>query len=813
MQLKKTVVLITPVLLLLLFSTSLVGIDRLAFRDVSHFYTPLYDYVAERNASQWLPLWNPLDQTGLPLLGETTTAVLYPVRMAVFALPVDSETAISWYIVLHLLLASFTAVAAARWHGISERGANFAGLLYPLSGSILFLYSNPPFLVSAAWLPLVIGAMLRQRLCLDRKTLFASLAMAMMILAGDPQTALHAMITVVAVWGVREVKKSKHEFSYSAFAFVPIFAALLTLPQLIASAHWSQQSDRVAEAESRAFEAYEYSLAPWHALEIVTPNAFGNPLPQNARLSRLIPGDGRTWTPSIYMSALALLVLATMLQKFRQTTWDCWSGIFLAGLVLSMGHFGLIWVWQAMTHTMLETNSAIGGPYWLLHDFLPGYSAFRYPTKWLPFVSLGAALMVAKRVDEDSFFQPLRSTVHWTLGIVSLCLAGSFWFRFHPRTLSESQPYTDSFWGPLNWSLGMEQIQISLTHSLVVLGGIAALLLMGRRREWPLSRLTFCLFLLIAVDLGVHASGMIARVSRSAEASLLAEQPDPNDSDKQRWLRTQNGGGWPAEWRKAGSANRLLEAEASSRAAWFGRWHLADREAVFNNMVSIRSRAMAEFWRASDQRTKSMTAPQREQYWQRVRRWLAIDGVLHTTSGSRKSMGMSLVDVVRLDSPTDGPEIRAHQRWSVGNNQSMNQSLEELDASDGLPIPNVHTATAMLPNSSSVGSDATVATIEVEADFAEFHLNASSSTLLSRPVFQDGCWRARYSDGVTSHSVQVHCVDHLQQGAILPAGEWTVRFEYAPWWLKLSLAVAGISWLTWICLWVRLPSKSRQHTA
>ncbi len=115
MQLNRTSVLVAPVVIGLLFATTLVGIDRLAFRDVSHFYTPLYDYVAYRTQSQWLPLWNPLDQTGIPLVGETTTAVFYPVRVLLFALPIPPQLSLAWYVALHLILASFAARACALW--------------------------------------------------------------------------------------------------------------------------------------------------------------------------------------------------------------------------------------------------------------------------------------------------------------------------------------------------------------------------------------------------------------------------------------------------------------------------------------------------------------------------------------------------------------------------------------------------------------------------------------------------------------------------------------------------------------------------
>ncbi|MCG8650165.1 MAG: hypothetical protein MI861_10040, partial [Pirellulales bacterium] len=159
--------LIAPAVLLGLFLTTLIGSERLAFRDVSHFYTPLYDYLAQRSQQQWLPLWNPLDQMGMPLVGESTTAFFYPVRYLIYLLPWSASTAMAWYVVFHLGLASWTAQRCARWAGATRLSATASGIIYPLSGAVLFLYTNPPFLVGAAWLPIALGAMISR----DRWTL------------------------------------------------------------------------------------------------------------------------------------------------------------------------------------------------------------------------------------------------------------------------------------------------------------------------------------------------------------------------------------------------------------------------------------------------------------------------------------------------------------------------------------------------------------------------------------------------------------------------------------------------------------------
>ena len=280
MSYSKTSVFFAPVLILALFSPSLLGVDCLAFRDVGHFYTPLYDYVAERCHQQWIPLWNPLDQTGLPLIGETTTAVFYPLRYFVFYLPLSTETAMAWYIVLHLIIASFAARSLARWAACEKFGMTVASILYPLSGSVLFLYTNPPFLVGASWLPITLGAMLIPGSGSRRyRITVAGMAMAMMMLGGDPQAALHVMIVVSLVALIRFARQKSSRGDWVVLLGTPLLAAMLSAPQLAASINWSQQSERLHASGDdswtdppvvggKRYQAFQYSLPPLSLIHI-----------------------------------------------------------------------------------------------------------------------------------------------------------------------------------------------------------------------------------------------------------------------------------------------------------------------------------------------------------------------------------------------------------------------------------------------------------------------------------------------------------------------------------------------------------------
>ena len=57
-----------------------------------------------------VPLWNPYENIGVPLVGENTTSVFYPGKL-LFALPLDYTWLYNVYIVSHVVLAAATAYA------------------------------------------------------------------------------------------------------------------------------------------------------------------------------------------------------------------------------------------------------------------------------------------------------------------------------------------------------------------------------------------------------------------------------------------------------------------------------------------------------------------------------------------------------------------------------------------------------------------------------------------------------------------------------------------------------------------------------
>lgn len=810
-----------PLVILVLFYSTLTGESQLAFRDVGHFYTPLYDYVAERCAQDTLPLWNPLDQTGIPLLGETTTAVLYPIRYVVFALPISTGTAMAWYVVLHLWIASITAWTAARWCGVSHASAALASVAYPLSGSVLFLYTNPPFLVAAAWMPLVIGACLSHRkFQLSKRFLVIAISLSMMVLGGDPQTGLHTvLLSSVFLLSNRIFAKNRDATkTLATLAGACAFAALLSLPQLAASYSWTRQSYRAINDEpkslwtppttgSQQYDAFSYSLPPWHLAELCLPRAFGDLFPIYRRWSVMLPGDGRVWTPSIYVGLFAFLATVSMLLSRRL---DRWMAVAAFSALCSMGHFGCVWILSQFTSRLDDVDSAAGGAYWFLHHFVPGYDAFRYPAKWLPFLSLAIAIIASKFLDRTKcprFEFPRRQLVVLASGFVVVAVS-SYWFQDHwqpPNRLPR-----DRFWGPLELS------GFGVYLALLMLGAIAFVM---RHRPAPHRKhfYVWAIVAITAIDLAYNDRHLIATVNQSQVAKAST---DPGSTaSTNRWMRLSSGGGFPKSWRDSSSANRMLEVEATQRATWFGRWHLERREAVFNNMLSIRSNASTRFWQATNTWSKQATLKDQAKLWSELRVWLAIDGVIKTNNDAISINGLQIGKPQYVIDPANASSVKLHSTWNQrpAGQATKKQMLELLDERFRLGASAVVTVYGDSVDSSSnqvrtgeLTDESYFDFIHTDSESAEIRVASSQPLLLTRAILQDGHWNAtlRSRDGDIQHQVAVVNVDHLTQGVFVPAGDWTVTFAYRPTWLTATLAVSAIAWMIWLYLAVRGPAAT-----
>jgi hypothetical protein len=782
----------------------LFGNDRIAFRDVSHFYTPLYHYVGERTSHQWFPLWNDRCQTGMPLLGETTPAVLYPVRYVLGRLPMSAERQIAWYIAAHLILASVLARFSAADAGANAIGQTITSLAYPLSGSVFFLFCNPPFLVSAAWLPLALSMLIipRPQNSLRRIGL-AGVALAMMTLGGDPQTALHtllisSMVIGIRVMGVRAFKPATSRTDslpqFAVLVAAAMVATLLAAPQIVSGWSWAGQSDRVVSGVSIS-EADQYRVAPWHFAELITPNLFGFLLPVYQRISVLIPGDGRMWTSTLFMGTLPVLMLIDRLTRWRRTGGDVWIGIAVGAAILSMGQFG--WIWT------------------MLHHFVPGYDSFRYPAKWLPFFALGMSIASGVWIESKSLPISKKSL----LILSGLAIAGwlSVTLLSHGYEPTPNTTIADEFWGPLDVDGAVRQITLSILFSLACFIAIGIVIFRAgpRTAGWMLITI-------LAIELTVSTSWQLATVSTDQEQALIQtlRQGDRVTDSAERNLRMQQSALWPAEWKQTSSSNRLQVVEAHQRMCWQGRWHLIDDAAVLNNMVTVGSIRHAQFWQAVKQRSKEG----KDIDWPAIRRWLGIDQTLIQSNG--------LLTAIPNKAADDALELvydwRSIPTGSVTQADCKNRFDQIASGAAGEVILAMNQLSTDQPKSKSrpntKSSEVVGPVVSETPGNLVVSVRAEQPALLIRPVFQDGHWSATRrrlplenspESNLRSEwtSCEVGEVDFLKQGIVVPPGTWQIQFRYQPWWWIPSTMAATAGWMiligSWIAGWIVIGLRQR----
>lgn len=148
----------------------------------------VWNHVSDRalRNGEW-PLWNPYQLTGMPLLANYQSAILYPPRLLFHIM--DFYIAATVYLLLKLWFAGMTAYFCGRVFGLGPAAARFLSIAWMLSG-YLITWVTYTVVDVCAWLPLLVASVewiLARRFRAGFYLL--SLSATLMLLAGHPETA------------------------------------------------------------------------------------------------------------------------------------------------------------------------------------------------------------------------------------------------------------------------------------------------------------------------------------------------------------------------------------------------------------------------------------------------------------------------------------------------------------------------------------------------------------------------------------------------------------------------------------------------
>jgi hypothetical protein len=330
----------------------LLGSATFVLRDFSVFGYPIAHYHRECFWRGELPLWNPLNNCGLPFLAQWNTMTLYPGSLCYLLLPLPWSLGL--FMLVHLWLGGLGMYAVARhWTGQNFPAA-VAGVAYAFHGLMQQSLMWPNNLAAFAlfpWVVLAVEVGVREG---GRRLVVAALVGALQMFTGAPEVIVFTwlILGVLALGRVFSVQfsefsgrlessgaaelaglKTEHWLlntgNFRLFGIVTL-VALLSAVQLLPFLDLLRHSQRDA-----GFGDSVWSLPAW---------GFANFLVPLFRCVLTSPGvplhSGQNWTSSYYAGAgvLALALLAVLRVSDRRAR--CLSLLAAICIVLALGDGG-----------------------------------------------------------------------------------------------------------------------------------------------------------------------------------------------------------------------------------------------------------------------------------------------------------------------------------------------------------------------------------------------------------------------------------------------------------------------------------------
>ena len=615
------------------------------FRDGSHFYLPLYTWIADEIDQGNMPFWNPNENLGTDVVGDASSAMFYPPKLLLHLPMGDYVYRYGLYVALHGLLAIINTIVCAQLIGCRKIPATIAGLSFGLSGPVLFTSTNVIFLVGCSWLPLSVACLwsLFKRASFA-KVVSLSACMAMMILGGDPQMACHVVFIAGLLLisqpkrlfqalrpnrqrSITSANSRKKVFGYIGFVSTAVvLASCLASIQILPSYSKARQSTRsyysnphslfhLSEYSSRPdanwdgvtrgfFGApetgmhheisYQFSQPPWTIAECLWPNISGKPYPVQQRWSDGLPGADRVWNPSLYFGLLVVLYLFVKPPSRHRMPcrWLITSGTFF--VVGSSGWFGLGWLIKECLgdQSPEQLGPQVGGLYWLLASVVPLYSGFRYPAKLFVVAifcfSIAAALKLdSKNAIKSGAIVSRNMLITTWFVLLGLLIAYGLGYQF-PKTLEAT-----TLFGPLDHSAFYPTVIFSLIHSAILGGLIWSACNISQKSGWCRA-FHPVLLLVVLFDLGIANYWLIPTTN---PANISApdwfekceqESADPSGSnvrvyrfDSQQWQ--------PGHWFDTSHKDRLNQIQQWEYQTLAPRTGLLHGAQVCNSFASIES--------------------------------------------------------------------------------------------------------------------------------------------------------------------------------------------------------------------------------
>lgn len=357
--------LLLAVLLTVTFPQVLLGINAFSYLDSGLFAYPAAFYHREAFWHGELPLWNPLNDCGIPFLAQWNTLTLYPLSLVYLLLPLPWSFGL--FCVGHLFLAGMGMYYLAwRWTA-SRLGAALAGAVYGFNGLMWYGLMWPSMIAAAAWMPWVVLAMQAAWRRGRQSVIVAGLAAAVQMLTGGVEFIAQTWLFLGVLW-LHELFARKVVWTRLVIrGVVPGFIAMtVAAAQLLPFQELLAQSQR-----STGFGHSDVAAMPL--------SGWANYLVPLFHFCRNVQGifvpPKLSWTGSWYLGVGTVLLALWGAWKVRERRVWLLCGVAVFGLVMALGKAGVV--------------------YGLLERAVPLLGLIRFPVKFVLLATFTLPLIAA----------------------------------------------------------------------------------------------------------------------------------------------------------------------------------------------------------------------------------------------------------------------------------------------------------------------------------------------------------------------------------------------------------------------------------
>jgi hypothetical protein len=185
--------------------------------DIMDQFLPCRYFLSECFRNKTLPLWCPYINFGYPFYADPQGGFFYPVTWLIAVLFGYNATTISAEFLLHVAVAAFSFYLLLRHFRLTNITAPVFGICYSLSGIFLSNAQHLSWIISLAWMPLVLVSFLT---VLSKPSLLASLLLgisAYLMLTGGYPAFIIMLFYIIALLFFFSFYENLKQKNYAAF--------------------------------------------------------------------------------------------------------------------------------------------------------------------------------------------------------------------------------------------------------------------------------------------------------------------------------------------------------------------------------------------------------------------------------------------------------------------------------------------------------------------------------------------------------------------------------------------------------------------